>query len=94
MGRGGSFCSGRKVCSIGGSGWKEASSGCCGAGCEAGRNKSKRSNFRGACSKEPIKRDTFKGVVAVVGGKDVGGRAMFCRMQDNLAYKDRDTCME
>ena len=33
---GGSFSSGRKVCCISGRGWKEASSGWTGAGCDGG----------------------------------------------------------
>ena len=70
-------CSGRKVCVISGRGAKATSSGCVGGGCEAGTYRSKSSYCTGECTKEPRIRDTFRGL-ADVGGRDVGGRAMFC----------------
>lgn len=76
MGRGGNFCGARKVCSIIGRGWKDASSGCCAAGCDSGRVRSNKSILRGECFGEPIMSVTVKGEV-VVGGMDSGGLAMF-----------------
>lgn len=77
MKRGGSFCSGRKVWWRVGRTWKDASSGCTGGGCDAGTTRSKSSMVAGSCTNEPKSRDTFRGAL-VVGGKDAGGRAIFC----------------
>ncbi len=78
--------SARKVCLISGSGWKDASSGCDGAGCDAGRTRSKRRACKGEWVNEPRIRETESGLTnacvpfdtAGVGGRELGGFARFC----------------
>lgn len=57
---GGNLGSGRKVCWISGSGWKVASSECCGGGAEGGMEISNRCACRGSCTNEPIISDTLR----------------------------------
>lgn len=57
--------------------WNVASSGCCGAGCDAGTCNSNSSYCTGSCTNDPRSKLTLRGS-APVGGSEVGGLAMFC----------------
>lgn len=70
-----------------------ASSGCCGAGNDAGMYKSNSSYSAGSCTKEPSIKETLSGFSAVVGGRDGGGRAIFyetIRFENVLWVMDQD----
>lgn len=74
---GGTLCSGRKVCFISGRTRKVDSSGCSGNGCDFGRTRSKRSTEMGSYFAVPIMRDTLRGLLLGVGGKESGGFLRF-----------------